>query len=214
MIFPEIKKIAVNVIGSYDLNDIHNDVINFLYPVIDELNSIQIDYFICNQDVTDKNKEYHLENSSVIYTPLVNEDHFLNLVTTSENRFIIKTLHKIFKISFRSYLNSIAIQQDSLNNIYGMVITYSPMIKDCKINSLLIEQDFLYARMSADFRPLMLDYDLCITNMSTFFKVVNLWHFLSKIDNSSKLHIADNNIHIFSSWLNMQNIRVRDLCDL
>ena len=223
-----MKKIAVNVVEELNLQEVHNNIVNFLYlDIADyhkdlELNDIQIDYFICHPNVKEVFNGRMFENSTVISSLLTHEDTMFNNVHNGTNSDILAQIKLLFKVMYRSYINSLAIHKNTTKNLYNMVISYDNSLKDFKIKNkknFTLEQDYLFINIIEP-RWLNVNYKFYACATSTFFKIVNFWHFTSIFSDSTfKIWTwlegrIDTDRFIFPMWLNNQFIKVREINDL
>jgi len=223
-----MKKIAVNVVEELNLQEVHNDIVNFLYPDITdyhkdlELNNIQIDYFICHPNVTEVFNGTMFENSNITSSILTHEDTMFNNMNNGTNSDTLQRVKSLFKVMYRSHINALAIHKNSTKNLYNMIISYDNSLKDFKVKNnknFTVEQDFLFINIIEP-RWLNVNYKFYVCATSTFFRIVNFWHFLSIVSDSTfKIWTwmesrPDADRFIFPMWLNNQFIKVREINDL
>jgi len=218
-----MKKIAVNIVTEINMEEAHNNVINFLFSsrqaYEQELanGNIQIDYFVCHADVKEVYNGPAFENSTVISSVLTNEEAMFNNIQNGTNSGITQRIKPLFKRMYRSYINSQQMHRNLTKNFYDMVISYDTCIKDFKVQKkkdFCIENDFVYTQIIEP-RWLKVNYLIFVSSLPTFFKIVNLWHFLKIVSDSTfKIwHFVDTvddpDKFVFPMWLNMQTIKVR-----
>ena len=228
-----MRKIAVNVNDIYNIEEVKKDIINFLYDTVDEYtldviaDKIKIDYYICNEkckvDCINITPEY--KGVRLIVSPIKNKQQLFDNLSNGENlRTLVKTKELRNRL-FNSYVNSLAIQKELLNTVYNTVITYSPEIKKYKQRNklnwpLFVEHDLIYTFIKSH-GFVRFDYHFYITNVSTFFKIVNLWMFLNRIKDSTcdawawwfHQDDVDAGEYLLPLMLNNQNIKIRSIYD-
>jgi hypothetical protein len=220
-----MKKIAVNVIDEVNIEEVHNDVINFLFSNRETYNqevannNIQIDYFICHSNVTNSFYGPAFENSTIISSPLVNEEKMFNNVHNGVNDKTLSQVRILFNRMYRSYINSLQLHKYTKNNFYNMVISYDNCLKDFRVQQkkdFTIENDFLYTHIIEP-RWLKINYNIFVCSPSTFLKIVNVWHFLKIVsDQTFKiwefLQTSENpDRFVLPMFTNMQTIKIRDI---
>ena len=222
-----MKKIAVNIVSEIDLIEAHNNVVAFLFPsreIYEQevVNSnIQIDYFVCHADVREVYDGPGFENSTIVSTILVNEETMFNKVHNGVNSEILKRVEPLFKRMYRLYLNSIQLHKRTKKNFYDLVIGYDDCIRNFKIQkktNFSVEYDFFYTHIIEP-RWLKINYNLFVCSSSTFLKIVNIWHFLQTVSDSTfKIwhfitESAEPDKFVFPMWLSMQSVKVRNIHD-
>jgi hypothetical protein len=223
-----MKKIAVNVVKEINMEEAHNDVVNFLFSNKEEylnelkLGNIQINYFVCHSDVKEEYDGPAFENSEVVSSLLVNEDTMFNNIDNGTNTVTLSRNKNLFKHMYRSYINSLQIHKRCTTHLYDMVINYSNDLKSFKIkniNSFKQEADFFHVHILEP-KWLKVNYNVYACSPSTFFKVVNFWYFLSIVsDQTFRVwdfidKCEDSERFVLPMWLNMQSIKVRDINEL
>lgn len=221
-----MKKIAVNIVDEINLQEAHDNVINFLYSTRDEYfrdleqNNIKIDYYICHPHVKEIYTGPLFENSTITSSVLTNEEVMFNNVHNGTNTEILARLKNLFRVMYRSYINSQAIHQNTTKHLYDMVISYdknhSLMYFKTNKKNFTLEQDFMFINIIEP-RWLNVDYTYYACATSTFFKIVNFWRFLSIVSDQT-FNIwtwldgrIDADRFIFPMWLSNQNIKVRNI---
>lgn len=188
-----MKKIAVSIVSEIDMIEAHNNVVDFLFSsrqaYEQELanGNIQIDYFICHSDVKEFYNGPGFENSTIVSTILTHEDTMFNNVCNGTNLETLKRVKSLFKVMYRSYINSMAIHKHTTKNLYDMVISYDHGLKNFRIknkNNFTLEQDFLFTNILEP-RWLKINYRFYACTTSTFFKIVNFWYFISIVSDST-----------------------------
>jgi hypothetical protein len=223
-----VKKIAVNVVDTYDLKQAHRDIINYLYPDQqlyhqDVANKrIRIDYFVCNQHTVTTSNQI-TEQISVHNTQLRGEDFQLLRIRTNENKATLDKSRRLLVQLYRSWLNSQLILQQAQDHIYSQVITYSPKLSGHRARfahakSFVTELD-IFSTVILEPRWLKIDYDCYVTSMYGFNKTVNLWQFMPYVtDDTFKVwnwaELPDADKFILPVWLNMQSLKVRSIDEL
>lgn len=223
-----MKKIAVNIVEELDLLEVHRNVVNFLYADINEYhndlrqNNIQIDYFICHPNIKEVFNGRMFENSTVISSVLTHEETMFNNVHNGTNAEMLGRVKSLFKVMYRSYINSLAIHKNTTANLYNMVISYDTSLRIFQIKNkknFTLEQDFLFINILEP-RWLNIDYRFYACATSTFFKMVNFWQFMSIVSDSTfKIWTwmegrIDTDRFVFPMWLQNQSIKVRKLDEL
>ena len=218
-----MHKIAVNITEVHNLEEVHRNVVNFLYPVYQDYlndvgqNMIRIDFYICHEYVEEKISYSAFDNTTIRSSLLINKDKMFDNVHNGKNDMVLDKCKKLFATTYKSYINAQAIQKNILVDSYSMIITYSPNIINYKINNhsdFYIEDNFIFAFIKEP-RWLKLDYNFYVCNVTTFFKLVNFWYFLNTVsDNTFKIWdwftgIDDCEEFILPLWLNMQSIKIR-----
>jgi hypothetical protein len=218
-----VKKIAVNVVDTYDLKQAHLDIINYLYPDRQASNQdvenkrIRIDYFVCNE-VTGTSVNKVSDTVSIHNTQLEGEDFQLNRIRTNDNKVTVEKFRRLLVRLYRSWLNGQVILQQAQDHIYSHVITYSPVLAShharfAHAKGFVTELDIVSAIIYEP-RWLKIDYDCFVTSMYGFNKIVNFWQFMPyvtddtfRIWNWSELPDADK--FLLPVWLGMQALKVR-----
>lgn len=218
-----MKKIAVNIVTEINMAEAYNDVINFLFTDKEEYErelaagKIRIDFFVCHADVKEVYNGPAYKNSKVISSILVNEEKMFQTVNNGLNSQTLLKNKKLFKQIYRSYINSIQMHKNTTKSFYDMVISYDHSLKNFthkKKTDFTIENDFLYTHIIEP-RWLKIDYKLFVCSPATFFKIVNMWHFLKIVaDSTFKIWqfietAQDADKFVLPMWLNMQSIKVR-----
>lgn len=220
-----MKKIAVNIVSEIDMIEAHNNVVDFLFSSREAYEqelangNIQIDYFVCHADVKEVYDGPGFENSTIVSTILVNEETMFNKVHNGTNQEMLDRIKPLFKKMYRSYINSLQLHKRTTKNFYDMVIGYDPCLRDFKIEKkkdFNVENDFFYTSVIEP-RWLKINYNIFVCSPSTFIKIVNFWHFLKIVaDTTFKIwkfvdEVDDPDKFIFPMWLNMQTIKVRGI---
>lgn len=220
-----MKKIAVNIVTEINIEEAHNDVINFLFSsrqaYEQELvnGNIQIDYFVCHANVKEPHDAPGFENSAIVSTVLVNEEQMFNQIHNGTNELILNKVKPLFKQMYRSYINSLQIHKRTTKNFYDMVISYDNCLKDFSVQqkkNFSLENNFVYTCIIEP-RWLKINYNVLICSTPTFFKIVNLWHFFKIVSDSTFkiwdfINSADRpDRFVLPMWLNMQSIKVRGI---
>ena len=220
-----MKKIAVNIVSEIDMIEAHNNVVDFLFSsrqaYEQELanGNIQIDYFVCHADVKEVYDGPGFENSTIVSTILTHEETMFNNVNNGVNSDTLVRLKPMFKRMYRSYINSNQIHRRLTKNFYDMVISYDNCLKDFRIKKkkdFCIENDFFYTNIIEP-RWIKANYHVFVCSPVTFFKLVNVWHFLKIVSDSTfKIwefvsKVDDPDKFVIPMWLNMQTIKVREI---
>lgn len=220
-----MRKIAVNITEAYDLEEVHRNIVHFLYPVYQDYlndvgqNLIRIDFYICHEDVKEPTTYSAFDNTTIRSSLLVNKDKMFANVHNGKNDLVLSKCKKVFDTVYKSYINSLAIHRNIIADTYSMIISYSPGIVNHKISNhsdFIVEDNFIFGFIKEP-RWLKLDYSFYVCNPATFFKLVNFWHFLRVLeDNTFKIWnwftvIEDCEEFILPMWLNMQSIKIRQI---
>ena len=223
-----MKKIAVNIVSEIDMIEAHNNVVDFLFSSREAYEqelangNIQIDYFVCHSDVKEVYNGPGFENSTVVSTILTHEETMFNNVNNGTNSYTLEQVKSLFKVMYRSYINSLAMHKNITKNFYDMVISYDHGLKDYRVKNkknFTLEQDFLFINI-VEPRWLNVNYKFYACATSTFFKIVNFWQFMSIVSDSTfKIWTwmegrIDADGFILPMYLNNQFIKVRDINDL
>ena len=162
------------------------------------------------------------ENSTVISSVLTHEETMFNNVHNGTNAEMLGRVKSLFKVMYRSYINSLAIHKNTTANLYNMVISYDTSLRIFQIKNkknFTLEQDFLFINILEP-RWLNIDYRFYACATSTFFKMVNFWQFMSIVSDSTfKIWTwmegrIDTDRFVFPMWLQNQSIKVRKLDEL
>ena len=220
-----MRKIAVSIVTEIDMIEAHNDVVNFLFSSREAYEqelangNIQIDYFICHADVKEVYDGPGFENSTIVSTILKHEETMFNNINNGTNSSILTRIKPLFKRMYRSSINAGQLHKRTTKNFYDMVIGYDNCIKDFRIQKkrdFFIENDFLYTCIIEP-RWLKINYNIFVCSPATFYKMVNIWHFLNIVSDSTfKIwefldKSNDPDRFVFPMWLNMQCIKVREI---
>jgi hypothetical protein len=223
-----MKKIAVNIVSEIDMIEAHNNVVDFLFSdrqaYEQELanGNIQIDYFVCHADVKEAYHGPGFENSTIVSTILTNEETMFNNVHNGTNSYTLEQVKSLFKVMYRSYINSLVIHKNTTKNLYDMVISYDHGLQNFRIKNkknFTLEQDFLFINIQ-EHRWAKVNYKFYACATSTFFKIVNFWQFTSVFsDNIFKIWTfleghPDTDRYLLPMYLNNQFIKIRELNDL
>ena len=223
-----MKKVAVNIVDSYDLHQVHTDVVNYLYgshELYDKdvaQGAIQIDYYVCNDSTTTNSYPLDFAIGSTVYnTQLRGYNELASTLQTGKNAELCLKTNKLVRNLYRSWVNGNALQKNAAKDVYSIVITYSPLLGRHRSRFLydkdfLMELDILYAIVYEP-RLLKMDYDCFVSSYYGFNKLVNFWRFLPYVEDSTFriwdwFNTSDDPAKfILPMWLNMQSIKVRDI---
>lgn len=227
---PRVRKIAVNIVDVYDLKEVHDHVVNFLYPSrdlyeLDVANSeIKIDFYICNERSDGASGVLEFAPETIVHNvKLKGYEPLTNSIRTPTNITLCNKAENLIKNLYRSWQNSNTMQQNSLKDTYSLVITYDRSLSMHKAKYLydkkfLMELDLVFAIMHEP-RWLNMDYKCFVSSYSGFNKIVNLWRFFPYLEDAT-FNIWDwfreNNDpggFILPMWLNMQTLKVRNIAN-
>lgn len=218
-----MHRIAVNITEAYELEEVHRNVVNFLYPVYQDYlndvgqNMIRIDFYVCHEYVKEPVSYSAFDNTTVRSSLLVNRDKIFDAVHNGKNDMVLDKCKKLFTTMYKSYINAQVIQKNIIADTYSMIINYGPNIVNYKINNhnnFFLEDNFMFVFVKEP-RWVKLDYNFYACNIPTFFKIINFWHFLRAVgDSTFKIWdwfttIEDCEEFILPMWLNMQSIKIR-----
>lgn len=226
---PGVKKIAVNVVGNYDLKQAHEDVINYLYPNRQtyeqdvKLNRIRIDYYVCHQQVTEDFVNVAANHINVFRSAPRGMEFQLNQIRTNANRECVDRFSVLLQSLYQSWINSQQMLKQAENHIYSLVINYSPKLQSHRAkysHSRLFKTELdIFNAIIYEPRWLKIEYDCYVTSVYGFNKLVNFWRFMPYVTSDTfkvwvwyDLPEADK--FALPLWLQQQAMKVRSIDEL
>ena len=237
----KLRKVAVNLTYDCDLEQVHKNVVNFLFSKGEQEYLVfpdyfKIDYYICHPGIKQETSQKQFLNSTVYFSPSVNEQALLNSIKHDWNKLVVQATENICEMFFRSYINSTAMHKNLYSDAYDCVINYSENITKYKMdkhfcvydtvtnkvypeNTHFIENNLFYCDVICPMYP-ELDYSFFVTTQSTFNRVILFWQFVRLLDDSSWGYSwwiewkkdpskSDADKFILPCWLDMQAIYPR-----
>ena len=202
----KVRKVAVNITNVCDLNEVHANIVNFLfqkgeseYLAFPDL--YKIDYFICHPGIEEPSSKKQFLNSVVYSTPSLNEQALLNSIKHDWNKLVVQATEKLTIQFFRSHINATTMHKNLYSDAYDCVINYGTNITKFKMNKhfsvydpvtnkifqdniYFIENNLFYCDIICPMYP-ELDYSFFVTTQSTFNRVVLFWQFIRLLDDYS-----------------------------
>jgi hypothetical protein len=238
----KIKKFAVNITEPCDLNTVHVELLCFLFYGVpggyaDLDKPYKIDYYVCHEGITETWQENKFKNVTVYYSPLQNEQVFLNNIQHDYNKAIISATKNLCKMLFRSEINAMRMHKNIYTDIYDAVINYGSNIKKFRmnthfrsnqsnsVNSNFIENNLMYTEVIIPMDP-YIDYSFYVATQSTFNKIILFRQFVRLMDDwmitndwwqkwkTDPITALNADGLMLPVWLDMQGIFLRSAYDL
>ncbi len=224
-----IKKIAVNVVGDYDLKQAHEDVINYLYPNRQayeqdvKLNRIRIDFYVCTEHTAEDSAVVAADTVNVFRSRPMGLEFQLNQIRTNDNRECVDKFNTLLRSLYLSWINSQQMLKQAENHIYSLVINYSPKLQSHHArysHSRLFKTELdIFSAIIYEPRWLKIEYDCYVTSQYGFNKTVNFWRFMPYITSDTfKLWVwydlPDADKFALPLWLQQQAMKVRSINEL
>ena len=226
---PGIKKIAVNVVGNYDLKKAHEDVVNYLYPNRQtyeqdvKLNRIRIDFYVCHQQITEDSATVAADTVNVFRSVPRGMEFQLEQIRTNDNRLCADKFSLLLQSLYQSWINSQQMLKQAENHIYSLVINYSPKLQSHHArysHSRLFKTELdIFSAIIYEPRWLKIEYDCYVTSMYGFNKLVNFWRFMPYITTDTFkvwnwFDLPEAEKFVLPLWLQMQAMKVRSIDEL
>lgn len=226
---PGIKKIAVNVVGNYDLKQAHEDVVNYLYPNRQtyeqdvKLNRIRIDFYVCHQQITEDSATVAADTVNVFRSVPRGMEFQLEQIRTNDNRLCADKFSLLLQSLYQSWINSQQMLKQAENHIYSLVINYSPKLQSHHAqysHSRLFKTELdIFSAIIYEPRWLKIEYDCYVTSMYGFNKLVNFWRFMPYITSDTFkvwvwFDLPEAEKFVLPLWLQMQAMKVRSIDEL